>query len=117
MKNDVEPWSGINPEINISEVGKYEKFIKIEKLQNKDQTITEYRYKGLRFISNDLKKEKITEPEKKQSLKRMVQAIKIHIEKELEKEIYNLREKLYKKHKIRKLEKKINSMPDSLEDS
>jgi hypothetical protein len=117
MKNDIQPHD--KNLVNISEIGKYGKFVEVceileESLDRKISRTGEFKLKsGVLFQSNDFNKEKITQEECKDSLKRMSEYLEKHIKIEIELETSNI--KFEVENKIR--EKYLKSMQQNGADS
>lgn len=89
---------------DITEVGKYGKFIKVEKFKSDCGTIVEYINDGVMFKSSDFICEKFSEEHIKQSLSNMRRALFKHIYAEIDRELEVIKYKLIKKY-----EKKYNT--------
>jgi hypothetical protein len=113
MTNDIYPLD--NADINLSEIGKYDKFINFVKMPEEYNTVLFPWPRPFTFATNDLEKEKLGEGERFLAMERMQGFLDKKIEDEL-KQDQKLQEKIeIIEDKVRKYKEKARLRIEKLE--
>ncbi len=96
--------------IDICGIGKYGKFINVERFQNEDGTKEKYTNEGIFFKTNFLECDKLSLEQRKNALQSIISALYRYVDAELEEKKIEIKFELEKKHRIPELLKALHRM-------